>query len=83
MNLYKQALINLKAELEPVNTRYVKSGEYLKDLNLLGELVEKENIQTATVKIKVDSYDLQRAIDRAKELRILLKSLKGIFDERL
>lgn len=83
MNPYKQSLINLKAELEPVNTRYVKSGEYLKDLGLLGELVEKENNRTAEVKIKVDSSDVQKAIDRVKELRVYLKSLKGIFNERL
>lgn len=78
MNKYEQALINLRAELEPVNTRYAKSGEYLKDLNLLGELVEKEtsNTMEVTIKINADSSDLQRAIDRARELRMLLNMLK-------
>lgn len=76
MNKYKQALINLKAELEPVNTLYVKSGKYKVDLALLGELVEKANTKEVTVKIKVDSSDLQRAIDRTRELRMLLNMLK-------
>lgn len=81
MNKYKQALINLKAELEPVNTRYVKSGKYLKDLGLLGELVEKENIQTVTLKIKVDTSELDRAINKTRELKNLLTMLRSEYEK--
>lgn len=35
-----------------------------------------EKVETVEVKIKVDSSDLQRAIDKARELRMLLKLLK-------